>query len=245
MTTLRIPHRFRGPSRSGNGGISAGIVATSGAFEGAAAVEVTLRAPPPLDVDLDVQTTDDGIAVRSGETVIATARTASLPDDVPAPVDAATARAAMAHYQNREHHLLPECFVCGIARDPDDGMQIHAGPVTGREIVAATWTPGPAEDDGTGQVPSALVWGALDCPSFFGLGSDAPFAVLGRLTVSVTRPPRLGEECVVIGWRRGPPDGRKHFGAAAVFGADGSRLGWSHATWVEVDPSAFVTADQG
>lgn len=202
-------------------------------------MEVTLRAPPPLDTDLEVVEGDGKVTVTHGETVVATARRASLPDDVPAAVDAHTARAAMAGYRNRDHHLLPECYVCGTARDVGDGLRIHPGPVEGRDIVASTWVPEAVDDDGSGHIVHPVVWGALDCPTFFGLG-DAPFAVLGRLTASIRRSPRIGEECVVIGWRRGPADGRKHFGAAALFGDDGDRLGWSHAVWVEVDPSAFV-----
>ena len=238
MTTILIDARFRGPASSGNGGVTAGLVAGSEAFAGASAVEVTLRAPPPLDVELLVEAGDEGVAVTHEGTLIATARAATLPDDVPATVDASIARAAMAGYRNRDDHPLPECFVCGTARP--DGLQLHAGPVKGRELVAAAWTPSADDDDGTGQVPVPIVWGALDCPSFLGLGPDAPFALLGRITASILRPPRVGEACVAIGWCRGPAQGRKQFGAAALFGEDGERLGWSHAVWIEVDPSTFA-----
>ncbi|MEO0599916.1 MAG: hypothetical protein AAF211_00675 [Myxococcota bacterium] len=239
-TTLRIPRRYRGPSRSGNGGISAGLVATSGAFEDAAAVEVTLRTPPPLDVDLALSRTDAGVALHHGQTLVATARTATLPDDVPDAVDGETARAAMAGYRNRDGHPLPECYVCGTSRGERDSMRLHAGPVAGRDIVATRWTPLAEDGDGTGHVMTPVVWGALDCPSFLGLGAAAPFALLGRLTASVLRRPEIGEPCVVIGWSVRPAEGRKHFGGAAVFGADGARVGWSHATWIQVDPAAFA-----
>ncbi|MEN0062511.1 MAG: hypothetical protein AAGA48_10200 [Myxococcota bacterium] len=240
--TLRIDRRFRGPSRSGNGGVSAGLVAAAGTFEGP--VEVTLRAPPPLDRDLTVAEAEGVVTVLDGETIIAIARARDLVDDVPPSVPFEVAAQAMAHYRNRKDHPLPECFVCGTAREPDDALLVHPGPVKGRDVVASTWTPTGSVDDGTGRVASHVVWGALDCPSFMGLLLDTPFAVLGRLTASIRETPRVGEPCVVIGWERGPAEGRKRFGGAAIFGEDGRRLAWSHAVWIVVDPSQFVVDDE-
>jgi hypothetical protein len=48
MTAITVPHRFRGPSDSGNGGYSCGVIA---AHAGNPA-EVTLRRPPPLDTPM-------------------------------------------------------------------------------------------------------------------------------------------------------------------------------------------------
>ena len=44
--TLVVPHRFRGPARSGNGGWTAGVLAAY--LPGDGPVTVTLRRPPPL-----------------------------------------------------------------------------------------------------------------------------------------------------------------------------------------------------
>ena len=49
MPAVMIPRRFNGPPDSGNGGYSCGVVA---ALLDAPAVEVTLRAPPPLEREL-------------------------------------------------------------------------------------------------------------------------------------------------------------------------------------------------
>ena len=46
---IRIDRRFRGPPDSGNGGYVAGLLAKA---LGGSGVEVTLRAPPPLDRDI-------------------------------------------------------------------------------------------------------------------------------------------------------------------------------------------------
>ena len=54
---VRIDHRFCGPPDSGNGGYVAGMVARA---LGGSEVEVTLRAPPPLDVALDLRSDGRG-----------------------------------------------------------------------------------------------------------------------------------------------------------------------------------------
>ena len=54
----------------------------------------------------------------------------------------AEAEEASKRYAGFEHHAYPTCFTCGPARE--DGLGIFAGPVAGRELVAAPWTP--AED---------------------------------------------------------------------------------------------------
>ena len=50
MQTITIPRRFRGPRNSGNGSYVCGILAR----QIAGAAEVTLRAPPPLETELDL-----------------------------------------------------------------------------------------------------------------------------------------------------------------------------------------------
>ena len=232
MSTIRIDPRFRGPRLSGNGGVTCGLVAQA---LGAASAEITLRAPPPLGVDLVVSATDQGVAVHHGDTLIATGRPAEVDVSPPAPPSFADAVAAMAGYRNREHHPLPECFVCGTARDEGDGLRIHPGPVGDGEVVAAGWTPTPDLGDEAGRVRTEVLWGALDCPSFMGLGMHAPFALLGRLSARVDRQPLVDQPCVVVGWTIAPRDGRKMYGGSALYTEDGELLGVGQGTWIVVD----------
>ena len=75
MTSIIIDKRYCGPPNSGNGGYVCGRLARH--IPGGA--EVTLRAPPPLDKQLDVVATDDGLwELRDGATVVATGRPASV-----------------------------------------------------------------------------------------------------------------------------------------------------------------------
>lgn len=75
MTSIIIDKRYCGPPNSGNGGYVCGWLARH--IPGGA--EVTLRAPSPLDKQLDVVATDDGLwELRDGATVVATGRPASV-----------------------------------------------------------------------------------------------------------------------------------------------------------------------
>lgn len=212
-----IDRRFRGPDQSGNGGYTCGLVA---AALGADAVEVTLRLPPPLDRTLDL---DGAGRLLDGGKVVAEARPAGVGIEPPGPVEWAEARAAAAPDLASP---FPNCFVCGHARGPD-GLHIHAGPVAGREVVAAPWT---VADDTAGP---EFVWAALDCPGAYAVAlAGRGVVVLGRLTARLLRVPVAGERCVAVGWPLGG-EGRKHGAGTALFTATGELLGLGRAVWIE------------
>jgi hypothetical protein len=212
-----VDRRFRGPDESGNGGYCAGLFA---AAHGGGVVEVTLRLPPPLESPLELR---DGEIV-AGDEVVATVRDGDLDDlDPPEPVSFEAAHAAESPDLTSP---FPQCFVCGHARG-GDALHIHAGPVAGRDAVAATWTV--AEDT----VGPEFVWAALDCSGAYATGVPGRgVVVLGRLTARVDRVPNAGEECVVVGWPLGS-DGRKHGAGTAVFSRTGELLGLGRAVWIE------------
>jgi hypothetical protein len=140
MPVLTIPSRFRGPSGSGNGGYVCGCAA---AYVAAPAT-VTLRRPPPLDTALTVEQDGNGsVRVRDSAMLIAEAQPApDAPDrEIPGPVSPAEARAAAGRARYFQDPVFPDCFVCGPARLPCDGLRIFPGPVAGRELWAAPWTP--------------------------------------------------------------------------------------------------------
>ena len=157
MTSIIIDKRYCGPPNSGNGGYVCGRLARH--IRGGA--EVTLRAPPPLDKQLDVVATDDGLwELRDGATVVATGRSASveLTRLEQASFDEASAAELLTPVKPHEHQL-PTCFVCGPARAPGDGLRIFAGPLVRQSpnasaVLAATWTPDP---DGGGRLRRARI----------------------------------------------------------------------------------------
>jgi hypothetical protein len=220
--TVFIPGRFNGPPGSGNGGYASGVVA---ALLGGRA-EVTLRTPPPLSRELAVVREDGRVEVRDGETLVAEAvPLGELVVDVPPAVSVEDAVEASRGYAGFRAHAYETCYVCGPARD--DGLGIFPGPVEGRSVVAAPWTP-----PGEGPVADEIVWAALDCPSGWAVDEFSREGVLlGRLAARVVAPVVGGEQYVVVGWPVGE-DGRKRFAGSAVFGADGSVRAFARSTWL-------------
>ena len=217
---VTLPHHFRGPLTSANGGYACGRLA---AFVDADEVEVTLRLPPPLDRPLVVERNGAGVRLLDGEAVVAEGRPAPVEVDVPTPVSLEVAE------ESREKHVrgwsteFNECFVCGVR---EDGLEIRVGPVAGREPLHAS--PIALPDS----LPE-IVWAAIDCPGAYAVGAEGRGdIVLGRMTARVDRVPEAGEPCVVTAWPLGE-DGRKLYAATALFAEDGELLAVARQVWIQ------------
>ncbi len=232
LETIVIDSRFCGPPDSANGGYVCGRLARH--LDGP--VQVTLRKPPPLNRALRVvPATEDGAAIQllNGHTLIAEARQAELQLDIPGSPTISEAKLAVQAYTGFKVHSFPTCFVCGPDRSKGDGLQIFAGKLDGREMVASPWEPDISLADSGGYVRSEFLWAALDCPGAFAVIDlyDIPL-LLGRLTAQVDPRVRPGERCIVIGWPIAH-EGRKHTAGTALFSASGDLLGWARAIWIE------------
>jgi hypothetical protein len=234
---LVIPARFRGPSGSGNGGYACGRIAAYA--DGP--VTVTLRRPPPLAAPMTVEQGGDGsLRVRHGRTLVAEAASPPglLAAEVPDMVSPAEARSVQEHARYFQDPVFPECFVCGVNRRPGDGLRVFPGPVPGRTLWAAPWTPDPSVAGPDGRVSPEVAWAVLDCPSGIAaaehacLGQDTA-VVLGRMTASVAALPSPGDQCQVIAWPDGA-DGRKLTAGSALLGPGGEVLAVARAVWVTV-----------
>lgn len=232
MTTLVIPSRFRGPARSGNGGWTAGAVAAflDPAVPTPAPVTVMLRQPPPLEVDIDL-TTSDGVATASYDgAVVATARHTDVELTPTVVVGVEPARHAEASYPGLSRHPFPTCFVCGTDRAEGDGLRIFPGQVGDEPVAAATWTPT--------ESTYAITWAALDCAGAWAADMGERLMVLGTITATLHALPVVGETYVVTGEDRGR-EGRKTFSAASLHDAQGRLLATAEHVWIAVDPAAF------
>jgi hypothetical protein len=214
-----LPHHFRGPLTSANGGYACGRLA---AFVDADEIEVTLRLPPPLDRPLRVERHGEGAKLLDGGALVAEARPAPLEIEAPDPVSLDVAERA------REMHvrdLTPEfsqCYVCGVR---DDGLEIRVGLVAGREPLHAA----PVV---LGDPAPEIVWAAIDCPGAFAVaGEGRGDVVLGRMTARVDRLPSAGEPCVVASWPLGE-DGRKLSAGTALFAKGGELLAVAKQIWI-------------
>jgi hypothetical protein len=235
---MRIDRRFCGPPDSGNGGYTCGLVAA----EVPGPAEVTLRRPPPLDTPLRVEQAGDGVHVLDGDVLVAEGAAAAdeLGVDVPDPVGVGEAGRAATRSPLHEHpedHPFPTCFVCGPQRAEGDGLRILVGPVAGREVAAAAWTPGAGLAGDDGVVRPEFVWAALDCSGGVGSWLVEPLEgnpyVLGRMAVRIPAVVRAGEPHAVVGWRIGV-DGRKQTAGSAIFTAGGALAGVARATWIQL-----------
>jgi hypothetical protein len=218
---VSIPRCFNGPLDSGQGGYSAGVVASF--VDGPA--EVSLRRPVPLDTALRVVRDDDGsVRLLDGDELVADGRPApGFEIDVPEPVGVEAAREATTRYLGEAEGGFSRCFVCGRARD--DGFHVSPGEVTGRRVMASPWTPPAWAANEGGAVRLEFVWAALDCPASFGtlLNEGASMGVLARFSARIDAPVRTGREHVVIGWPAGA-EGRKTHAGSAVLSAGGEVL---------------------
>ena len=227
---LVIARRFRGPTQSGNGGYTCGMLAAAAARP----VEVRLIQPPPLDKPLEIREVpeESRLLVMDGEDVVASATPRTFELTVPGPAPYAAALAASRNYEGFRAHTYPECFVCGPVRARGDGMRIFAAPIPGRELVAAAWLPDPSLAGPDGKVLPEFMWAALDCPGFFASGAAMRRVLLGQYAARIDRCVHVSEACVVIGWALGH-EGRKHFTGTAIFDGAGELCGRAIATWIE------------
>jgi hypothetical protein len=237
---VTIRRRFNGPPDSAQGGYVCGLVASRIDSPSAA---VSLRVPPPLETPLEVRRGGGGaVALYHGETRIADGAPAGLDVAVPEPVSLEAAEQASRDFPWRDDHPFPTCFGCGPARSQTEAIAVHPGPVPGRDVVAATWTPLQEFAGPDGAVTPLFTWAALDCPTSFGaLPPDAPTHVLARLDARPIAPVRAGEPHTVIAWQVAR-EGRKAFGAAAIHDAEGTLCAVSRGLWIQVREPAAVGA---
>lgn len=238
--TFVVGDRFCGPRGSGNGGVTAGLLA-SALGTGTEPVTVTLRRPPPLETPMEVRPAVGnraGVRLWYGELLVAEALTGRLEGAVVDPVDFATATAARSAYRGSTDHPFPACFVCGTEREVGDGMRLAPGLVdTGR--TACVWVPDPslATREDLSVVGPEYGWAALDCPGGWTSDIEQRPMVLGRMTTAIVSLPRVGRPHVVVG-RLLREEGRKTFTATSLYD-EGRLVGRAEHTWIHVDPATF------
>ena len=229
INSLVIGHHFCGPSESGNGGYSAGLVAANVPFP----AEVTLRKPPPLDRSMRLVVDGKTAQLLDGETLVAEAKEApGFSLEIPAPVNISEAEKATAHFHGFEHSPFPNCFVCGHLRKYGEGLKIHPGKVA-KQTVASPWIPYPELGDGDGLVEIQYIWAALDCPGAWALIDDDQVVVLGRIAVKKVLPIFTEEPYVVMGWVLGS-EGRKTWTGTAIFNEKKEVCAFAKATWISI-----------
>ena len=246
--SLVISSRFCGPPGSGNGGYACGRIA--GYVDGP--VTVTLRRPPPLATPMTVERGHEGaVRIHHGRTLIAesTSSPGSPALEIPGPVSMAEAHAVAGGARYYTDPVFPGCLVCGTGRRPGDGLRILPGPLAGRPLWAAPWTPDPSVIGADGRVRPEVAWAALDCPSGIAAAEAASLArdtavLLGRMTATLAALPLAGDQCRVIAWPGGR-DGRKLTAGSALLGPGGEVIAAARAVWLTVPRPVPALAAEG
>jgi hypothetical protein len=135
--TIIIAAGFNGPRLSGNGGYVGGLMAGrfTEKFGGDGAVEVTLRAPIPIDRKLQVAHDDEALMLRDGETLLCEARAGSVAhlSPPPPPTDWNDVMRRGEAGGAPDDSEFSRCIVCGRERAVGDGLRVlgTAGPQAG------------------------------------------------------------------------------------------------------------------
>jgi hypothetical protein len=237
--TVRLERRFQGFTDGALGGYAAGVAARG--IDGPA--EANLKALPPLERDLRLESSEDGGAeLRDDEALVLTVRPSEFELEIPQTPTLDEAEAANGALVHDHGHLYPGCFTCGPERHEGDGLRLFMGRLPGRDrFLAAAWTPDPKLTPGP-TLPGEFVWAALDCPTIWAAWFDERgdvtfpqeyFSVLARQRVDVLGPVPTGEPAVVSAWPISD-DGRKHVTGAAIHGEDGRLLARGESLLVDV-----------
>ena len=195
---------------------------------------MSLHAPPPLGVPLDVGFHEAGeVEVRHEGAVVARARPVDEVDVMPPvwPTLAEAREASRRHPGHGRASLFSDCFVCGSQRH--DGLGIHFGPLRGHsDVTAAVFLPDATVPNRAGIVTPDLIWAALDCPSYTPpLWDWERPSLLARLAVERHDTVEVGEPVIALGWHIAT-EGRKHHTASALMSTDGRVLARARALWI-------------
>lgn len=246
-SSLVIESRYRGPPDSGNGGYVAGALAArfperSSKTVGAA-LEITLRAPIPLDQLMEVTSTgSDALQLSNGSTLIAEGQRTELALEVPDPPSFEAALAAQSRSPSFTEGINPLiaggrgfhpiCFCCGTEVAEDEGLHVYAASVPGFDGVVAAWRPHESFADSDGMLPEPVVWAALDCPGQFAYFENGiRTGLLGRMTAQVLKPVAARQDMVIIGWCL-EIERSKHFAGTALFDEAGELCAFSKQVWI-------------
>ena len=225
---IRVAARFNGPPDTGNGGYTAGLIASAIGEP----VRVRLMRQIPLEKTLEIVSTEKGWEVRDATSVIAAAAPHTIDVNAPGAPSRVEALGASQHYTGFGEHSFPLCFVCGPQRGSGDGLRIFAGSVPGMNLLAAPWRPHVSLADADGRLRPEFLWAALDCPGYFATCSPA-VALLGEMSVRIDHVPQIDEPCVIAAWAI-DSDGRKHRAGTALFDEAGRSCAVGVATWIEL-----------
>ncbi len=235
--SLTIPAGFNGPRLSGNGGYVGGLLAKKfdALVHSADAVEITFRAPAPIERPMALKKDGDTLRLLDGDTLVCEARAGSVDHLKPPPPPRDWADVM---HRGEVGGSPPDsefgfCIVCGRGRAVGDGLRVlgTSGPQKGYSL--SCYLPHANHADEAGRIRPEFVWGTLDCPGAWAAQDldDMRPALTGRMTAKIIAPPKVGERCAVVAWKLGE-DGRKLFSGQALYTERGRLCAIATCTWI-------------
>jgi len=234
---LIIPAGCNGPRLSGNGGYVGGRLAAKYAalFGPTDAVEITFRAPTPIDTRMSVLRDGDTLRLLHGERLVCEARAGSIAHlkPPPPPSDWSDVLHRGEVGGSPDDSEFGTCIVCGRARAVGDGLRVlgTSGPQKGYSL--SCYLPHANHADESGRIRPEFVWGTLDCPGAYAAQDldDMRPALTGRMTAKIIEAPKVGERCAVVGWKTGE-EGRKLYSGTALYTEAGRLCAIATCTWI-------------
>ena len=232
--TIRVPAAREGPVGSGNGGWAAACLAALSADP----LSIGIRAPIPLDVELDVVVVSGGLDVVDGSEIILEGRQwePDYADTAPVSIEAAI-EARNRFAWSGDTHPAPQCFSCGTQ---PTSMNVQAGQLDDGRF-ATDWTVPQWSIRSDGSVDDGALWAAIDCTAAWfacGEGDHRRTAFTVQFACEVIEPLVGGETYALVGWAGDwgqDWDGRKRSAASAAFDRNGRCVARSRSFWVALD----------
>lgn len=209
VDNITLSKRFCGPPKTGNGGLTAGILVEA---VGTNSAEIRLLNPTPVEssIILESEKGKQGTIYDDSKKILATLK--SIEDEnfpeykLPVVPDLEDAKKISTFYPGFTTHPFPTCFVCGPKREVNDGMRIFVGPAPEQigfeNLMVGHWLPDETISSANGFVRDAVIWGALDCPGGFSAVLGEPqLIVLSKIRGKIIERPKVGEDNIVMSWR--------------------------------------------
>ncbi len=231
VDNMVLSQRFCGPPKTGNGGLTAGILVEA---VGTDTAEIRLLSPTPVETSIIMESEKGqrGTIYSDSKKVLATLKSIADEDfpeyKLPVVPDLVDAKKISAFYPGFTTHPFPTCFVCGPKREVNDGLRIFVGPAPEQigfeNLMVGHWLPDQTVASQDGFVRDAVIWGALDCPGGFAAVLGEPkLIVLSKIRGKIIERPKIGENYTVLSWRLQKMT-RAFKVMTAIFKSDSKRL---------------------
>ncbi|WP_036560838.1 PaaI family thioesterase [Nocardia brasiliensis] len=234
--TIVVPEHVHGYPGVAFGGYVAGVLA---AQSGASAVRVDFRRRVPVETPVTLRRNDsDGLVLTDLEGLpLVEAVPATLALTAPPAPSWDEALAVTESSAPLRHES--DCYGCGSLCAPGRGLRLFPWPQRAQNRVVAAWTPDESLAADTGDLPTELVWAALDCPGGWvamALHTLRHGTVTAALTATQLAPVRAGRDYVSYAWPIAEA-GRKSTVGVALATRDGAVCALAEALWIHPKPA--------